>query len=155
MQKNTSGVMLLVLISVACLSVREPSAQAKQDIYDICRVGEFAGASRAVDQLNPIYEPIIVRQVKGKITYPDWEGSWGDIVRPILELRGPGKSSKIYEVHGDATGRFELKTLPKGRYCFFASVSSSGYHGAYGIIVIDKKADPKKEIEIVLGLGAP
>lgn len=154
MQKDILGVALLALFSVSCSSVGEPRGYSEKDIYYVCRPEEFASDSAAV-HFFPISEPIMVRQIRGKITYQDWEGSWGDDLWPILKLRGPGKSSKTYEVRGDATGRLVLRNLPEGRYCFVASASGPGYHGAYGIIIIDRKADPKKEIEIVLPPGAP
>jgi hypothetical protein len=100
-------------------------------------------------------EPIRVRKVIGRIIFEGWDGSWYEDSWPILRLRGPWKSQKIYEVHGDAEGQFELKHLPEGQYCFFASASCSGYHGYYGIIIIDKDADKKNKIEIKLPWAVP
>jgi hypothetical protein len=59
------------------------------------------------------------------------------------------------EVRGDKTGYFELNNLPHGQYCFFASASRIGWNGAFGIIIIDKKANRKNEIEIELAVGGP
>jgi hypothetical protein len=154
-QRHVFGAALLAFFSVACSSVKEPLGRIDYDLYPVCRIEEFAGAKRAVEYPLQISEPFILRQVKGKIIHANWQGAWQDRVWPILELRGPGKSEKNYEVRGDSTGHFMLKNLPEGRYCFFASANLVGWTGAYGIIIIDKKANPNKEIEIVLGFGAP
>jgi len=130
------------------------SYQVEKDAHGLCKYWEFPGFNRAVDG-NIQRGPFVVRQVKGRIISAYWEGSWETGVVPVLELRGPGSSSKIYEVRGDKTGYFKLKNLPRGQYCFFASASELGWGGAFGIIIIDKKANRKNEIEIVLGFGVP
>jgi hypothetical protein len=88
------------------------------------------------------------------ITIRDWKGTWGDDW-PVLYLRSLAKSEKTYEIRGDVTGRIFSKKLPQGSYCFLACASASGYHGAYGIIIIDKKADTKNQINIELPLATP
>lgn len=143
-----------MLFFVACSANTNPSYYPEQDILNFCRYWEFPGYERAVDG-NSQRGPFVVRQVRGRIISGFWEGSWETGVVPVLELRGPGPSLKIYEVRGDETGYFWLKDLPQGQYCFFASASRIGWNGAFGIIIIDKKANRKNEIEIVLGMGLP
>ena len=156
MKKEHVACALLAMGLTACSSVvkQPPEVGAgHRTVYDECKVNEFPGC-QWVDELAQIYEPIVVRQIRGKIICDNWQGSWEPVTTPILELRSSGKSSKIKQVRCDASGLFSLKGLPEGRYCFLAS-AGSGYDGAYGIIIIDKKSDPRKEIEIVLGLAVP
>ncbi len=150
----TLMVPLLIIYLAACSAAINSSYQIEEDVHRLCKVQEFPGYNRAVEE-NVRYGPFIVRQIKGRIISEAWQGSWETDVVPILELRGPGVSSKIYEVRGDKMGYFRLKNLPPGRYCFFASASEVGWNGAFGIIIIDKKASGKNEIEITLGFGVP
>lgn len=148
---------IAVLILVSCSSFMETTAPIEDgyhSVFDICRVREMAEGTGAV-HIWHFPEPIRVRRVSGRIIFAGWDGSWYENSWPILKLRGPWKSQKIYEIHGDSKGRFALKHLPEGQYCFYASASCSGYHGFYGIIILDEKADKKKEIEIVLPFAGP
>jgi hypothetical protein len=157
MVKAIFGVAMATLLSVACSSSMEPTSQINDIAYDLfgaCRIREMAEGTGAV-HIWDFPETIRVRQAKGRIIYEGWAGSWYENSWPILRLRSRGKSQKTYEVHGDVKGRFVLKHLPEGEYCFFASASCSGYHGYYGIIIIDKKADKKNEIEIELPWAVP
>jgi hypothetical protein len=147
------GILWLVLSFSTCRSVEKPIDFFNINLRNLCRPEEFAGSRTAV-QFFPIREPLRVRRIKGMITIRDWKGTWGDDW-PVLYLRSLAKSGKTYEIRGDSTGRIFFKRLPQGSYCFLASASSSGYHGAYGIIIIDKKADKKKEINIELPLAVP
>jgi hypothetical protein len=125
-------------------------------IYSFCRTWEFSGPNRAVEFSFPVSnEPIVLHELKGRITYTGWEGSWQEGVLPVVELRGPGDSAGTWEVRGNSVGDFIRKGLPQGQYCFFAGVSVIGWQGAFGILIIDKKADPSKELDIVLGFGNP
>lgn len=147
------GILWFVLSFSACRSVERPFDFLNIDLRNLCRPEEFAANSMAV-QFFPIREPLRVRRIKGMITIRDWKGTWGDDW-PVLYLRSLAKSKKTYEIRGDVTGRIFPRKLPQGSYCFVASASASGYRGAYGIIIIDKKADPKNEINIELPLAAP
>ena len=135
-------------------SGQEAGTRERLDLYRACGINEMAEGTGAV-HIWDFPEPIRVRRVRGRIIFEGWDGSWYKNSWPILRLRGPQESQKIYEVHGDAEGQFELKHLPEGQYCFFASASCSGYHGYYGIIIIDKKADKNNRIEIKLPWAVP
>jgi hypothetical protein len=156
-EKNTRnytiGIMLFLLSFSACRSVGKTYDFLNIDIYDLCRPYEFIGNINAVE-LFYISEPLRVRRIKGMITIRDWKGTW-DEDWPVLYLRSLSKSQKTYEIRGDTTGRIFSKKLPQGSYCFLACASAPGYDGAYGIIIIDKRADRKKEINIELPLGTP
>jgi hypothetical protein len=152
--RATPAALLLLSYFAACSAATNSSYQIEKDVHGLCRVWEFSGYNRAVEADVP-YSPFVVRQVRGRIISDFWEGSWEPGVVPVLELRGPGASSKIYEVRGDKTGYLMLKNLPQGQYCFFASASEVGWNGAFGIIIIDRKASRKNEIEITLGFGVP
>jgi hypothetical protein len=145
--------MVLSLCLAACSTAASLGELNQKNLYSFCRPQELDGGLEAV-RYFPISEPITVRQIKGMIISENWHGSWGDW-RPTLYLRGPGKSQRTYKIRGDATGRIVIGHLAMGSYCFLATAGGSGYHGAYGIIIIDKKADPKNEIRIELPFAVP
>jgi hypothetical protein len=147
------GILLFVLSFSACRSVGKTYDFLNIDIYHLCRPYEFDGYKN-VGELFHISEPLRVRRIKGMITIRDWKGTW-DEYWPVLYLRSLSKSQKTYEIRGDSTGRIFSRKLPQGSYCFLACASAPGYDGAYGIIIIDKRADPKNEIHIELPLGTP
>jgi hypothetical protein len=145
------GILLFVLSVSACRSVGKTYDFLNIDIYHLCRPYEFDGYKN-VGELFHISEPLRVRRIKGMITIRDWKGTW-DEYWPVLYLRSLSKFQKTYEIRGDSTGRIFSRKLPQGSYCFLAC--APGYDGAYGIIIIDRKADPKNEINIELSLAAP
>ena len=168
MCKYVIGTLLLVLSFAVCSSVTEPDPVrvvrittgllvADENVLGLCDPREFLCYEiDMVDTTLPIREPLIVRSISGRITYPDWQGSWSwGPCKPVLFIRDPKKPRKTYEVRCDPTGRFAFKKLRPGRYCFFACSGCPGYDGAYGIVIIDKKADPKNEINIELPLATP
>jgi hypothetical protein len=160
------GILLLMLSFAGCSSVMERDPVrvehpvglfvVDESVFSLCDPREFVGYEiDMVVEAFPIREPLRVRNIRGRITYPDWQGSWSwGPCKPILFLRNQ-KTKKAYEVRCDATGRFVFKRLPQGPYCFFACSGCPGYDGAYGVIIIDKKADPKNEINIELPFAAP
>lgn len=152
-RKKIIGVLLFVLSFSACGSLGKTYDFLNIDIYDLCRPYEFDGNSNVVELFH-ISEPLRLRRIKGMITIRGWKGTW-DEDWPVLYLRSLSKSQKTYEIRGDSTGRIFSRKLPQGSYCFLACASAPGYDGAYGIIIIDKKADPKNEINIELPLAAP
>jgi hypothetical protein len=157
MGKAIIAAALAAFLSISCSSARKAPTQVEDiphELYDACRINEMAEGTGAV-HIWYFPEPIRVRKVSGRIIFEGWDGSWYENTWPILKLRGPWKSQRIYEVHGDAEGHFELKHLPEGQFCFFASASCSGYHGYMGIIIINKKADKTNKIEIMLPFAVP
>ena len=157
MGKDVIGSLLLVLSFVVCSSVPEPQGIEDRDILNLCEPRDFTGYEiDMVGEVFPISEPLRIRNIRGRITHPDWQGSWSwGTCKPVLFLRSHKNPIKMYEIRCNATGRFVFKKLPPGIYCFFACSGCPGFDGAYGIIIIDKKADPKKEINIELPLAAP
>lgn len=159
MNKGVVAATLAALLFASCSSATKPPVFVSDDAYHAylegCNLVNVVAGHTNATYLLDFPEPIRVRQVRGSITV-EGGGLWYEGIYPILQIQRYGKSGKIYEVHGDRTGRFVLKHhLTEGIYCFVASASWVGFHGYYGIIIIDKKADKTKEIKIELPAAVP
>jgi len=109
------------------------------------------GFTLAIDEhiIDQIEQPIIVRRIGGKITND--QSGWPKKLTILLEIRDARKDVKVHKVYADENGNFIMKNIPEGRYCFKATVM--GWQSLMGIIIVDKKADPKSEIVIKMQLG--
>lgn len=122
-----------------------PKAETEQQAFSlICDIDGFTeqGVWR-----TEIYKPFIVREIKGNlypsIYYNDWRGR-----RPVFEVRALGKRTKIHRAMADNSGRFYLKDIPEGIYCFY--ISCLGCDDVIGGIIVDKEADRKNTISIYM-----
>lgn len=116
--------------------------KAESDFRKFFEVCDKEGFASEFHQLAPIYEPFTVREVKGQLK---WYGGWPDGILPLFEIRRSGKGTRILGVNTDAEGNFVMKNIPDGRYCFQASCGG-GWVAFMGIIIVDRKADPKNQI---------
>ena len=114
----------------------------------LCSIDYFTRANPEgfIEQME---QPIVVRNVRGKIT--NTIDGWPKDLPILFELRGIEMGAKTIQVYADAEGNFEMPRIPKGHYCFKATVD--GWRSVMGIIKVDKRADPKKMIHIVMLIG--
>lgn len=87
--------------------------------------------------------------IKGKIIND--VGGWPDKTQILFELRRNENGAKTIQAYADGEGNFEIPSVAKGQYCFKATVD--GWRSVMGIIKVDKRAEPKKMILIVMLLG--
>lgn len=97
---------------------------------------------------NEIRQPIVVRSVKGKIT--NEQGGWPEGISVLFEIRRTGEAAEIIQAIGHGEGHIEIPGVPEGTYCFKAT--AGGWRSVMGIIKVDKRADPKKTILIVMDI---
>jgi hypothetical protein len=57
-----------------------------------------------------------------------------------------GKNAPTYRVFANRDGKFVLKDIPKGRYCFH--IACLGWHSYNGTMIVDKKADPGNTLSL-------
>lgn len=132
-----------VLLVLCCLFLQFCSQE--KITVSLCSISEFAQADSEgfIEQME---QPIVVRNVRGKITN-EIEG-WPPNCKIMFELRKIGNGAKTIRAYADGEGNFEIPRIPKGHYCFKATVG--GWRSVMGIIKVDRRADPKKTILIVM-----
>jgi hypothetical protein len=119
----------------------------------IKKICDREGFAESFMSISEILGPLWVRQVSGSLISRNWDGSWQEGVRPLFEIRAVGKGTRIHRVKADAQGRFSIRGLSDGQYCFMASCW--GWDTYFGTVIVDKRADPKNEIFIEMGLASP
>lgn len=102
--------------------------------------------------IEQVTEPFIVRQIQGKILDTEGNAIWFKDHPPLLEIRAFNVMiGKPLGVYTDKNGVFKMEGVPDGPYCFKATMD--GWRSVIGIIIVNKKADPKKTIILKLLLG--
>ncbi|MCK4764117.1 MAG: hypothetical protein KAW12_18100 [Candidatus Aminicenantes bacterium] len=96
-----------------------------------------------------IKKPFEVCEIKGKINSE--AGDWPEGTNVIFEIRKRDKESEINRTKTDWNGKFKIKKIENGVYCFKATVN--GWQSVVGIIIVSQEADPKNEIIIEMLLG--
>lgn len=140
--------LLLPILLLRCGSNHQEPAEnmaitkAEADFRKFFEICDDKGFASGAHETVPIYKPFIVREVRGKL---NWYGGWPEGILPLFEIRRTGKGTKILGVHTDAEGNFLMENIPAGRYCFQASCGQP-WIAFLGIIIVDKKADPKNQI---------
>jgi hypothetical protein len=114
----------------------------------ICPFFEFTLA-KPEHIIEEVEQPIVVCAIKGMVTND--VGGWPDKTRILFEIRRIGQRAKPIQAYGDGEGNFEIPHVPKGNYCFKATVD--GWRSVMGIIKVTRRADPRKMIRIVMLLG--
>ena len=117
-------------------------------LHKICDREGFAVPAYAREE---IYAPFRVREARGRLVSENTNGTWPEGIRPLFEVRAVGKGTKIYPAKADAQGRFAIRGLRDGQYCFMATCW--GWEGYLGTVIVDKHADPKSEIFIEMHLA--
>jgi hypothetical protein len=111
----------------------------------LCSINDFAQAD-SEGFIEQIEQPIVVRNIRGKIT--NTTGGWPPRCTILLELRRIGNGAKTIQAFADGEGNIEIPRVAKGYYCFKATVK--GWRSVMGIIKVDRRADPKRTILIVM-----
>ena len=130
------------------MSREDKSHYESHSPLDLCGFEGFT-ESAAEHIIDEIRQPFIVCRIKGKITND--EGVWPENLPILFEIRRTGKDSKTAQALADGNGTFEMPQMAEGRYCFKATVL--GWRSVMGIIIVDKKADPKRTILINMLFG--
>lgn len=110
-----------------------------------CSINDFA-QSDSEGFIEVMEQPIIVRNVRGKVT--NEIERWPKNCPILFEIRRIGNGAETIQAYADGEGNFEIPRVAKGRYCFRAKVD--GWRSVIGIIKVDGRADPKKAILIVM-----
>jgi len=99
--------------------------------------------------IREINKPFKVCEIKGKINSE--AGDWPEGTIVLFEIRKRDKNSKIKRIKTDRNGKFKIKKIENGVYCFKAT--ADGWQSVVGIIIVSQEADPKNEITIEMLLG--
>lgn len=97
---------------------------------------------------NILRDPFIVRRIRGRLTAPMLE-RWPAAAPFTFELREPSGEWKLVQVGSDGT--FDAGPLEPGTYCF--RVSAEGFQAYVGSIVVDRRADEQRTIEVAVHEG--
>ncbi|MEN6310752.1 MAG: hypothetical protein ABFD80_04360 [Acidobacteriota bacterium] len=108
---------------------------------------DLNGFTQKGSWLTETYKPFITREVKGKVVPENIDGIWHDDL-PEFEIRAMGKGTPIHRTQADKNGSFSIKNIPEGIYCFY--MSCDGWEDNLGVIIVDKEADRKKTISILI-----
>jgi hypothetical protein len=150
-KKPKRAAMRLRLISfcVALAFVFSLSAAPDQNRID---EGEFKGFSRpTVEIINSHLDtPIYLRVVRGTIRYSAPNGS-EPLSGVIVEIRGPGDSTRIRGTKTNSKGEFGLTSVPEGTYVLKTTLE--GYQSYATTVVVTKKAGPDAKLQIELPLA--
>jgi hypothetical protein len=79
--------------------------------------------------------PFEVRSVGGVVRQ---EGNLAPLTDVIVELKGPGKRSKIWRTKTDGTGRFWIKHAPLGIYAL--KTTMDGFASVLGTVILSNNA---------------
>jgi len=136
-----------LLLSQSCSFVGQASREEIRPAA-VCGIEGFTSSSdeHIIDEITKL---IIVRAVKGKIT--NEQGGWPTKWPILFEIRRTEGASETIKVYADNEGKFSIPDVAAGSYCFKATVD--GWQSVIGIIKVDKKANPRNSIQIVLKIG--
>ena len=112
--------------------------------------GEFKGLTKSPTEqvIVRINEPITVSSVHGRVPFNDGDTPLEEV---IFEIRGPGNQVRIRATKSDSSGRFNISRVPEGSYTFKST--KDGFQSVVGMIIVSKKADKQKSIEIKMLSG--
>lgn len=99
--------------------------------------GELKGFTKGVGEheITRAGKVVVLRKVQGKVVFaPDSSALEGALV----ELRGPGKSVRIWAATTDECGHFAFGNVPSGRYVY--KITAAGYQSELGELVVSSKA---------------
>jgi hypothetical protein len=146
---RATALVLLPILLAACISRSRPPKEASNSLG--CGIEGFT-LSALEHIVNEIRDPIVVRQVQGRISDIDGIAIWYEGHFPLLEIKAQGvNKTKVRGVYADRNGVFKMEGVPEGRYCFKATMD--GWQSVMGIIIVSKKADPKSTIILRLPVG--
>ena len=99
--------------------------------------------------VDDVDAPIHVSQVRGSIRSAG--GAWPRDVEVLFEIRGPGEATRIWSARADEQGRFVIRDVPAGTYCFRAM--AVGWQSVVGRVVVGQGAPPNQMVSLTLRPG--
>jgi hypothetical protein len=99
--------------------------------------------------VNVIESPIHVGKVRG--TLRSEAGAWPDDVEVRFEIRGPGQATRVWGTRAEKDGRFVIRNVPPGTYCFRAM--AIGWQSVVGRLVVGPGDGDRQAIALTLPLG--
>lgn len=123
------------------------SAQDRQSQLRPCGLEGFT--RNPIEHIVNEIGPFSVKRVRGVIREPGGSGSnFGG--QALLEVMGPKPSSVVLKVVIDKNGRFSVRDLPAGSYCFRAM--AIGFQSVLGQLIVEPSGK-ESSIEITLKPG--
>jgi len=112
--------------------------------------GEYKGFTRSPTEhiIVRMDDPITVSAVRGTVVF---RGDGDPLKDVVFEIRGPGASERIRAAEFNSEGRFIISHVPEGTYTFKAT--KNGYQSVVATLIVSKKADHQKTIEIEMHVG--
>ena len=138
------------LIAVVGLMVSGITAGAETNVR---RKGEWKEATVCVWEIVELADPFEVREVVGTVTNQGG-GQWPDTAAVVIELVREKKKSVRYIARAEIpSGKFKIKNVQEGEYCFRVSARPTGWTCVEGRIVISRRAPKNSRIDLVVPLG--
>lgn len=128
--------------------VKKNTSFEQQSPIQYCGLDGFTKADTE-HIIREIKKPFEVCEIKGMINSE--AGDWPEGTNVLFEIRKRDKNSEIKRIKTDRNGKFKIKKVENGVYCFKATVN--GWQSVVGIIIVSQEADPKNEIIIEMLLG--
>jgi hypothetical protein len=113
-----------------------------------CDIGRFS-TTASEHIVVEIDEPFVVRSVEGTLT--SQVGEWPSDVTVLFELCAVGGAGPNRSVRTDASGRFRVRDVALGTYCFKATVE--GWQSVLGVVIVSKTADRRRRIDFRMPRG--
>jgi len=113
-------------------------------------VGDFT-RSPTEHIIVQLERPLVVRSVRGTVSWKDSGGVAGGIPRALFEIQGPGANKQIRRAMTDQDGHFRIRHVPLGTYRFKATFH--GFQSVMGEIIVRKGAPRASDIQIGMPPG--
>jgi hypothetical protein len=111
------------------------------------------GAQACVWELVELAQPFVVRSVRGTLRN-EGGGDWPDGVDVTIELAQVGRTEQRRVAHARVpSGRFEVRAVKPGEYCFRIGVRPIGWSCTEGRIVVKRAAPAKARVNLTIELG--
>ena len=144
---------LVVGVSAVTLSAMGALPAAGQNPAPACPTAWSKTATACAAGLVTIERPFVVRAVEGTLT-DEGGHSWPGGVDVTIELTEVGKAGRRRAAKAEVpSGKFKIKDLQPGEYCFRIGVQPFGWSCVEGRIVVSETALPEARVDVTLALG--
>lgn len=144
MSQSRLGVSIIVLLGGAY------GGAVGQSLSQPSRCGLEGFTPNPIEHIvDDVEAPIHVREVRGTVRSAG--GAWPRDVEVLFEIRGPGEATRVWSARADEQGRFVIRDVPVGDYCFRAM--SVGWQSVVGRVVVGPGAPKGHAISLTLRLG--
>jgi len=142
-----------VLTSFVTLGILPFGTPSYAGLDPTCPLTWSEGASSGVWETVQIREPFSVRAVRGTIAN-EGGGSWPSNVDIVIELADIRQTATRYLTHARVRdGKFEIRRVPPGEYCFRVGVRPPGWSNVEGRILLSRNAQRKARVDVTIPLG--